>query len=216
MIADLDDKVIKLPFRVNCEWHQSLTSGKQWASRRPESDVQSPSGHYANIFLFVVIDGKIDRDISGILYQHDVFKPSSLTSTHVRYSMDTYLTVYLKKYAHGFVVLCFVVVMQSFVMNSHEVFIHIHQGCFAGTGSIVRLQQCQWSKPDGYGKISQCITTPKHSKAKTVCIFLGIYCTSSSTNASSMRPWIGSALVQIMACRLVRAKPLSEPVLEYC
>ena len=86
-------------------------------------------------------------------------------------------TVYPKKYAHGFVVLCFVVVTQSFIMNSHEVFIHIHQGCFAGTGAIVRLPQCQWSKPDGYGKISQCITTTKHSKAKTVCIFLGIYCT---------------------------------------
>ena len=88
-------------------------------------------------------------------------------------------TVYPKKYAHGFVVLCFVVVMQSFIMNSHEVFIHIHQGCFAGTGAIVRLPQCQWSKPDGYGKISQCITTTKHSKAKTVCIFLGIYCMST-------------------------------------
>ena len=86
-------------------------------------------------------------------------------------------TVYPKKYAHGFVVLCFVVVMQSFIMNSHEVFIHIHQGCFAGTGAIVRLPLCQWSKPDGYGKISQCITTTKHSKAKTVRIFLGIYCT---------------------------------------
>ena len=61
-------------------------------------------------------------------------------------------------------------------MISHEVFIQIHQGCFAGTGAIVRLPQCQWSKPDGYGKISQCITTTKHSKAKTVCIFLGIYC----------------------------------------
>ena len=85
-------------------------------------------------------------------------------------------TVYPKKYAHGFVVLCFVVVMQSFIMNSHEVFIHIHQGCFAGTWAIVRLPQCQWSKPDGYGNISQCVTTTKHSKAKTVCIFLGIYC----------------------------------------
>ena len=91
--------------------------------------------------------------------------------------MEIVYTVYPKKYAHGFVVLCFVVVMQSFIMNSHEVFIHIHQGCFAGTGAIVRLPQCQWSKPDGYGKISQCITTTKHSKAKTVCIFLGIYCT---------------------------------------
>ena len=53
----------------------------------------------------------------------------------------------------------------------------IYQGCFAGTGAIVRLPQCQWSKPDGYGKISQCITTTKHSKTKTLCIFLGIYCT---------------------------------------
>ena len=85
-------------------------------------------------------------------------------------------TVYPNKYAHGFIVLCFVVVMQSFIMNSHEVFIHIHHGCFAGTGAIVRLPQCQWSKPDGYGKISQCITTTKHSKAQTACIFLGIYC----------------------------------------
>ena len=91
-------------------------------------------------------------------------------------------TVYSKEYAHGFVVLCFVVVMQSFIMNSHEVFIHIHQGCFAGTGAIVRLPLCQWSKPDGYGKISQCITTTKHSKAKTMCIFLWIYCTYMCIN----------------------------------
>ena len=69
-------------------------------------------------------------------------------------------------------------------MNSHEVFIHIHQGCFAGTGAIVGLPQCQWSKPDGYGKISQCITTTKHSKAKTVCIFLGIYCIHASILAT--------------------------------
>ena len=82
-------------------------------------------------------------------------------------------TVYPKKYAHGFVVLWFVVVMQSFIMNSEEVFIHIHQGCFAGTGAIVRLPQCQWSKPDGCGKISQCRTTAKHSKQKPCAYFLG-------------------------------------------
>ena len=91
-------------------------------------------------------------------------------------------TVYPKKYANGFVVLYFVVVMQSFIMNSNEVFIHFHQGCFAGTGAIVRLPQCQWSKPGGYGKISQCITTRKHSKATTVCIFLGIYCICMSNH----------------------------------
>ena len=101
------------------------------------------------------------------------------------YSYYAHRTVYPKKYAHGFVVLCFVVVMQSFIMNSHGVFIHIHQGCFAGTGAIVRLPQCQWSKPDGYGKISQSITTTKHSKAKTVCIFLGINCMCTTHLAST-------------------------------
>ena len=87
------------------------------------------------------------------------------TQSHARKSKSllSYSTVYRKKYAHGFVVLCFVVVMQSFIMNSHEVFIHIHQGCFAGTGAIVRLPQCQWSKPDGYGKNqSMC----NHNKAQ--------------------------------------------------
>ena len=71
-------------------------------------------------------------------WHSEVWIPSVISS-HYR-SMRT---VYPKKYAHGFVVLCFVVVVQSFIMNSHEVFIHIHQGCFAGTGAIVRLPQCQ-------------------------------------------------------------------------
>ena len=106
---------------------------------------------------------------------------------HGWHSVGCCSTVYPKKYAHGFVVLCFVVVTQSFIMNSHEVFIHIHQGCFAGTGAIARLPQCQWSKPGGYGKISQCITTTKHSKAKTVCIFLGIYCIHRSSLPITLR-----------------------------
>ena len=108
-------------------------------------------------------------------------------------------TVYPKKFAHGFVVLCFVVVMQSFMMNSHEVFIHIHQGCFAGTGAIVRLPQCQWSKPDGYRKISPCITTTKHSKAKTVCIFLGIYCITT-VFLSAVMNWL-KIMHRILCCR---------------
>ena len=106
------------------------------------------------------------------------------TMTRCRY-LKSFLTEdshthlqYIPRNVHT-VLLCFALLWlcNRSKMNSHEVFIHIHQGCFAGTGAIVRLPQCQWSKPDGYGKISQCITTTKHSKAVTVCIFLGIYCT---------------------------------------
>ena len=39
---------------------------------------------------------------------------------------------------------------------------------------------------------------------------------SSTPSAAYMRQWSRTALVQIMTCRLIGAKPLSEPVLEYC
>ena len=39
---------------------------------------------------------------------------------------------------------------------------------------------------------------------------------SLSPSAAYMRQWIGSALVQIMACRLFGVKPLSKPMLTYC
>ena len=41
------------------------------------------------------------------------------------------------------------------------------------------------------------------------------YFNSSTPRAAYMRQWIGSALVQIMACRLFGAKPLSKPMLGF-
>ena len=35
------------------------------------------------------------------------------------------------------------------MVDSRQVFAHILQGCFTGTGAI-RLPQCQWSNPEGY------------------------------------------------------------------
>ena len=39
---------------------------------------------------------------------------------------------------------------------------------------------------------------------------------SSPPSAAYMRQWTGSALAQIMACRLFGTKPLSKPMLAYC
>ena len=39
---------------------------------------------------------------------------------------------------------------------------------------------------------------------------------SSPPSAAYMHQWIGSALLQKMACRLFGAKPLSKPMLDYC
>ena len=38
----------------------------------------------------------------------------------------------------------------------------------------------------------------------------------SSPIATYMRHWTGSALIQVMACRLFGAKPLPEPMQSYC
>ena len=101
-----------------------------------------PNGEVTGYFIY--LDGtKIDTEMTtpgSYLLQN--LRPYTVYTIQVRESSESltwWITVYPKKYAHGFVVLCFVVVMQSFIMNSHEVFIHIHQGCFAGTGAIVRL-----------------------------------------------------------------------------
>ena len=45
---------------------------------------------------------------------------------------------------------------------------------------------------------------------------LNIEIWTSRPSAAYMRQWIGSALVQIVACRLFGAKPLSKPTLVYC
>ena len=50
----------------------------------------------------------------------------------------------------------------------------------------------------------------RHEMVSILCI------NSSLPSAAYMRKWIGSALVQIMACRLFGAKPLPEPMLTYC
>ena len=133
----------------------------QWVLQNGEYKIKLQLDNMCTYYSFESIDCIVLRPSRAVIARPDI---------------TAYGTVYPKKYAHGLVVLCFVVVMHSFIMNSHEAFFHIHQGCFADTGAIVRLPQCQWSKPAGYGKISQCITTTKHSKAKTLCIFLGIYC----------------------------------------
>ena len=47
------------------------------------------------------------------------------------------------------------------------------------------------------------------------CLICPVFVYSSPPSAAYMRQWIKSALVQITACRLFGAKPLSKPMLDY-
>ena len=54
-------------------------------------------------------------------------------------------------------------------------------------------------------------------KCYAILRYRNILCINSSPrSATYMRQWIGSILLQIMACRLFGAKPLSKPMLGYC
>ena len=54
--------------------------------------------------------------------------------------------------------------------------------------------------------------TPQHTYQYTINVRLN----SSPPSAAYLRRQIGSALFQVMACRLSGAKPLPEPMLTYC
>ena len=56
----------------------------------------------------------------------------------------------------------------------------------------------------------------KKKRSAQWSIIIHIRFNSSPPSAAYMHQWIGSALVQIMACRLFGAKSLSKPMLDYC
>ena len=71
--------------------------------------------------------------------------------------------------------------------------------------SGLQISCCQWFEPNGtlsHGWLSR----GRRSG----------YLNSSTPCTTYMRHWIGSTLVQKMACGLFGAKPLSKPMLSYC
>ena len=54
---------------------------------------------------------------------------------------------------------------------------------------------------------------PNSNSGLVYAVDVGAWFNSSPPSAAYMRHWIGSALVQIMACRLFGAKPLFKPML---
>ena len=67
-------------------------------------------------------------------------------------------------------------------------------------GNIPTVHKMQWSFYGWQGGASECDISLVHLLP----------------NVAYMRQWTGTALVQIMAWRLFGAKPLSEPMLDYC
>ena len=79
-------------------------------------------------------------------------------------------------------------------------------GCRAVTDIMQRTLWVTWSMT-GAGLL-------KHIKTSDLGMTL-VFINSLRPSDAYIRHWTGSSMVQIMACRLFGAKPLSEPMLEY-
>ena len=115
-------------------------------------------------------------------------------------------TVYPKKYAHGF---CFAVLCCGYTLTDFPISIRLASLALWQSNDCPSASKATPMNMDKYFVWIHYKRLHNHNKAKhnkTVCIFLGIYC---------MRRWSGSVLVQITACRLHGAKPLSKPMLGY-
>ena len=96
----------------------------------------------------------------------------------------SYLTVYPKKYAHGFVVLCFVVVMQSGLLQWH---------CGNSTIAPVPAKQPWWiwiNTSCGF-IMNDCITTTKQSTTKPCAYFVGYTVVSWGPGRVGVHAWYG-------------------------
>ena len=96
-------------------------------------------------------------------------------------------------------------------MKIHEFFIRFHWSLFP-IYNISTLDQIMGCCLPGDKPFSE---TMMVSLLMHICITQPQIVNSSPPSAAFMCQWIRSALVQIMACRLFGAKPLSKPVLDY-
>ena len=87
-------------------------------------------------------------------------------------------------YCFVFLWLFYESVVELYHLNSH-----VLQGYFTGTGAILRLPQCQWSNPEGYGYNPP---VPHHNKPSTLYICSGIY--SMRDSVYSLWPLINPIL----------------------
>ena len=72
---------------------------------------------------------------------------------------------------------CNVGVILSIPVDLCDVFPHILQGCFTGTGSIVWLPQCQWSNPEEYGhNLTEYNHNGIQQSVNHVCLYTGVCC----------------------------------------
>ena len=133
------------------------------------------------------------------------------------YIQYVWVTVYPKKYAHGF---CFAVLCCGYTLTDFPISIRLTSLALWQSNDCPSASKATLMNIDKYFMWIHYEGLHNHNKAKhnkTVCIFLGIYCMWSRQMPSvrwgliiKMCQWTGSSLVQVMDCRLCRVKPYND------
>ena len=113
------------------------------------------------------------------------------TQNETRQNMDVVHTVYPKKYAHGFALLCFVVVIHWLIFPYPSGLLHWHCGNLTIAQVPAKQPWCIWINTSCEFIMNNCITTTKQSTTKPCAYFLGytvvipMHCTSAETTATA-------------------------------
>ena len=106
----------------------------------------------------------------------DALPNSSLANTHGNYPRDSAHTVYPKKYAHGF---CFAVLCCGYTLTDFPISIRLTSLALWQSNDCPSASKATLMNMDKYFMWIHYERLHNHNKAKqnkTVCIFLGIYC----------------------------------------
>ena len=94
---------------------------------------------------------------------------------------------------------------ENFYNLNHILLKYVHVGQVSNLSTLIHIMACQWRADTLLSKQIMAFYAGAYVPFGSASVKLD----SSPPSAAYMRQWTGSALVQIMACRLLGAKPLS-------
>ena len=121
-------------------------------------------------------------------------------------------TVYPKKYAHGF---CFAVLCGGYRLTDFPIFIRLTLLALWQSNDCPSASKATLTNMDKYFMWIHCERLHNHNKAKhnkTLCIFLGIYCTTPKT----VRIATSHRLLNLIYLHIPKAGSIEEYLLGSC
>ena len=190
-----------------------------WVNNREAGDLRRHRAHYEIIVMFVVVCcvlvillPRLGPYLSGLLnwywgnrmivsqlsYMQAVTRAIIAPLWDYVFLYAVQHTVYPKKYAHGFALLCFVVVIHWLIFPYPSGLLHWHWGNLTIAPVPAKQPWWIWINTSCEFIMNDCITTTKQSTTKPCAYFLGYTvstCSWTALNESVLITWLFNSFV---------------------